>query len=56
MSKPKPQARMKSLTFDEKIKILERLRDRSKAIAAAGLRRESAPKNARKQQTQQEQE
>lgn len=40
MSKPKLQARMKSLSFDEKIKILEKLRDRSRAIAAAGLRKE----------------
>ena len=40
MSKPKLHARMKSLSFDEKIKILEKLRDRSLAIAASGLRRE----------------
>ena len=38
MSKPKLQARMKSLNFDEKMKILEKLRDRSRAIAASGLR------------------
>jgi len=36
--KPKLQARMKALGFSEKIKILEKLRDREKAIAAAGLR------------------
>lgn len=37
--KPKLQARMAALSFAEKIKILERLRDREKAIAASGLRR-----------------
>jgi hypothetical protein len=42
MSKPKLQARMASLSFSEKIKILEKLRDREKAIAGAGLRRRSA--------------
>jgi hypothetical protein len=44
MSKPKLQARMKSLNFDEKIKILEKLRDREKAIAASGLRRKLSRK------------
>ena len=44
MSKPKLQARMKALSFDEKIKVLEKLRDREKAIAAAGLRRKSPRK------------
>jgi hypothetical protein len=39
MSKPKLRARMRALSFDEKIKILEKLRDRSIAIAASGLRR-----------------
>lgn len=39
MSKPKLQARLAALSFSEKIKILEKLRDREKAIAAAGLRR-----------------
>jgi hypothetical protein len=41
MSKPKLQARMKALSFSEKIKILEKLRDREKAIAASGLRPKS---------------
>ncbi len=41
MSKPKLKARMRSLNFDEKIKILEKLRDRSRAIAASGLRGKS---------------
>jgi len=39
MSKPKLQARLASLSFWEKIKILEKLRDREKAIAASGLRK-----------------
>jgi len=39
MSTPKLQARMRALSFDEKIKILEKLRDREKAIAASGLKR-----------------
>lgn len=37
--KPKLQARMAALSFSEKIKVLEKLRDREKEIAAAGLRR-----------------
>lgn len=37
--KPKLQARMAALSFSEKIKILEKLRDREKAIAGAGLRK-----------------
>ncbi len=39
MSKPKLQARMASLSFSEKIKILEKLRAREEAIAASGLRK-----------------
>ncbi|HEY7351231.1 MAG TPA: hypothetical protein VH596_00565 [Terriglobales bacterium] len=36
--------KLAALSFSEKIRILEKLRDRSKAIAAAGLRKEpSAP-------------
>jgi hypothetical protein len=41
MSKRKLRARMASLSFTEKIKILEKLRDRSTAIAASGLRRKT---------------
>ena len=41
MSRPKLQARMRALSFDEKIKILEKLRDRSRAIAASGLRQKA---------------
>lgn len=37
MSKPKLRARLATLSFSEKVKILEKLRDRDKAIAAAGL-------------------
>ena len=40
--KPKLQARMAELSFSEKIRILEKLRDREKAIVAAGLRKKSA--------------
>jgi hypothetical protein len=47
MSKPKLQARMKALSFDEKIKVLEKLRDRDKAIAASGLRRKPGEKNCK---------
>jgi hypothetical protein len=41
MSKPKLRARMASLSFSEKIKILEKLRDREEAIVATGLRRKA---------------
>ncbi len=44
MSRPKLQARMRALSFDEKIKVLEKLRDRSRAIAATGLREKAADK------------
>jgi hypothetical protein len=43
MSKPKLRARMASLSFSEKIKILEKLRDREEAIAGSGLRRKAKP-------------
>ena len=45
MSKPKLRARLASLSFTEKIKILEKLRDRSEKIAASGLRN-TGPKKA----------
>jgi hypothetical protein len=35
--------RLASLPFSEKLKILEKLRDRSRAIAAGGLRKASRP-------------
>jgi hypothetical protein len=39
MSKTEMSKRLASLSFSEKIKILEKLRDRDRAIAAAGLRK-----------------
>jgi len=41
MSKPNLRARLAALSFTEKVRILEKLRDRDKAIAGSGLR----PKN-----------
>jgi hypothetical protein len=41
MSNPKLRARLASLSFPEKVKILEKLRERDRAIAASGLRRAS---------------
>jgi hypothetical protein len=43
MDKSKMRARLAALSFTEKIKILEKLRDRDRAIAASGLRRKVAP-------------
>lgn len=43
MSKKEMRKRLASLSFSEKVKILERLRDRSLALAASGLRPKSAP-------------
>ncbi len=42
MSNPELRAKLAALSFSEKIKILEKLRDRSLAIAASGLRRKAA--------------
>jgi hypothetical protein len=39
MSKQEMRKRLASLSFSEKVKILEKLRDRSLALAASGLRR-----------------
>jgi hypothetical protein len=39
MSKQEMRKRLATLSFSEKIKILEKLRDRSLALAASGLRR-----------------
>jgi hypothetical protein len=39
MSKQEMRKRLAALSFSEKVKILEKLRDRSLALAAAGLRR-----------------
>ena len=38
VSKPKMRTRLASLNFSEKIKILEKLRERERAIAASGLK------------------
>jgi hypothetical protein len=47
--------RLASLPFAEKLKILQRLRDRSRVIAAAGLRktraRQEEPLNDRRQKS-----
>lgn len=44
MSKQETRKPLASLSFSQKIKILKRLRDRSLAIARAGLRKD-APAN-----------
>jgi len=41
MSKKEMRKRLASLSFSEKVKILEKLRDRSLALAAWRLRREA---------------
>jgi hypothetical protein len=46
MSKPKLRAQQAALSFTEKVKILEELRDRDRAIAAAGLRRKVAKESS----------
>jgi hypothetical protein len=42
MSKQEMRKRLAALSFSEKVKILEKLRDRSLALAASGLRQKSA--------------
>jgi hypothetical protein len=54
MDKSKMRARLTALSFSEKIKILEKLRDREKAIAASGLRQKAAPEGSRKPSKTQE--
>ena len=51
MSKPKLQARLAALSFAEKIKILEQLRDREEAIAASGLRKSRLAKGKASKET-----
>ncbi len=46
--KEKMRKLLASLSFSEKIKILEKLRDRERAIAAAGLRRKQTQENSGK--------
>jgi hypothetical protein len=41
MSKQEMRKRLAALSFSEKVEILEKLRDRSLALAAAGLRQKS---------------
>ncbi len=41
MNKQEMRKRLAALSFSEKVKILEKLRDRSHALAAAGLRRKA---------------
>jgi hypothetical protein len=41
MSKQEWRKRLAALSFSEKVKILERLRDRSLVLAASGLRQKS---------------
>ena len=48
MNKQEMRTQLASLSFSEKIKILEKLRDRDRAIAASGLRK--AARGARKKQ------
>jgi hypothetical protein len=47
MDKSKMRSRLASLSFTEKIKILEKLRDRDQAIAASGLRKKAKPQRGR---------
>ncbi len=42
MSKPKLRARLAALSFSEKVKILEKMRERDKAISGSGLKRKPA--------------
>jgi hypothetical protein len=44
MSKQEMRKRLAGLSFSEKVKILEKLRDRSLVLAASGLRRGDANK------------
>jgi hypothetical protein len=48
MDKLRMRARLASLSFSEKVKILEKLRDRDQAIAASGLGRKAAPGTRKK--------
>jgi hypothetical protein len=48
MSKQEMRKRLASLSFSEKVKILEKLRDRSIAFAAWGLRRDAVGNGGKK--------
>ena len=45
------RARLASLSFSEKIKILEKLRQRSQTIAASGLRQKASDRSNRTKKT-----
>ena len=47
MDEKERRKRLASLPFSEKLKALEKLRDRSRAIAAAGLRKSATRAAAR---------
>lgn len=47
MGKDEMRKRLASLSFTEKIKILEKLRDRSRMLAASGLRQTSSSNKQR---------
>jgi len=49
-SKSRLRKELAALSFTEKIAILEKLRDREKALTAAGVRKKQAPEKARKQE------
>jgi hypothetical protein len=53
MSKKEMRARLAALSFTEKIKILEKLRDRSLAFAASGMRRKTAENPAQSEDEKQ---
>jgi len=42
MNKQEMRKRLASLSFSEKVKILEKLRDRDRTLASSGLRRKPA--------------
>jgi hypothetical protein len=45
MSNPETRKRLAALTFAEKLKLLEKLRDRSLLLARAGFRKHSTEQN-----------
>jgi len=49
MSKQETRKQLAALNFSEKIKLLEKLRDRSLAIARAGLRKSTPEKSETKE-------
>ena len=48
MSKKEMRKQLAELDFSEKVKILEKLRDRSLALAASGLRRKTETANSKR--------